>query len=759
LTLLKSDFYARILSKLNFSNPQTMGKNNLMPRNKEQIMGFWLNEPAILDHEKIRRGVSELAEAGYGIIRIMLRNSNFSHRSPEVVAAVAVAVETAHRGGVKVVYDSEPHRMIASDMGGEFPDGIGSRLVRAEAQLIDGWFKLHVTCPNCMAEHPIFTCVEAAFIEIDGETRPLKNFTYELAWEKSTYDDGHTVYQQDYRDNSNIAMKRHVQLSGCLPEFPAGRLIVYANFRDNEQVDFAADGFKAYYRDLVDRFRDVPLDGVCWDEPAISGDWTHYRYGDAFAEFFEKCNGYQLMDRLYLLDAQDLTPEAVAVRLDYYRSLNEALFEAQKDFIGYAESVFGKKLLLGTHHTWQGEGGPNDYRAGAVNYFRLNDNMDAGYTDCCWWDQKSVAYSYILGSSLGRLTPSGECECNTWHWKPTNTQIQFNARLMSLMNITWFNIWYGDNADTCMYPSHYTWNTAVSAMQQHRDVQLLLQDAKPVVEVAVLHDWKSVTGINKTTVANLHKAFCLNLSKSAIDNNLAFDFIDDRLLSSAQIEDGKLCCALGRYTTLVLPFATVIDDASWKLIKAFIGANGKVIFCGPAPELTVSGQTIAAEFAELMGIAEIPLAKYLSWFDNSCNHLPKGRPDRFDPAYPVTGTAENVLISSEDEPCGARNANGNALYLSGFEASEPVLKQLQSWSNPAVRCYSDSVLFRLYQDADRQILALAARDGKELTGIVQFADSALLFEAGESACLSLSGSGELTVSGPGVKYRKLAATL
>jgi hypothetical protein len=25
-----------------------------------------------------------------------------------------------------------------------------------------------------------------------------------------------------------------------------------------------------------------------------------------------------------------------------------------------------------------------DYRAGAVAYFRLNNNMDAGYTDCCW---------------------------------------------------------------------------------------------------------------------------------------------------------------------------------------------------------------------------------------------------------------------------------------------------------------------------------------------------------------------------------------
>jgi hypothetical protein len=726
-----------------------------MLRNNDQIMGYWLNEPAILDHEKIRQGVAQLAEAGYGIIRIMHRNSDFTHRSPEVVAAVTVAVKTAHQLGVRVVYDSEPHNLVGRDMGTQFPEALGSHLVRAEAQLVDGYFKLHVADPKCLAERSIFKRVEAAFLESDGQIVPLDDFDYDFIWEKSTCDDGHTVHNKDYVAGTNIVMRRHVQLSGQLHKYPSGRLIVYVNFRDNELVDFAAPGFKAYYHDLIDCFRDAHLDGVCWDEPAIGGLWSQYRYGDALADFFEKRNGYLLKDRLYLLDSQNLTPEAITVRLDYYNTLNEALFEAQKDFFEYAEQVYGKAMIRGTHHTWQGEGGANDYRAGAVDYFRLNDIMDAGYTDCCWWDQKSVAYSYILGSSLGRLTPSGECECNTWHWKPTNAQVQYNARLMSLMNITWFNIWFGENADTCMYPSHYTWDTAVTAMQKHKQNQLQLAKAKPVVEIAVLHDWKSVTGINDETVASLHKAFCLNLAKAAIDSNVAFDFIDDRLLSSAQIEDGKLCCDLGRYNILVLPFATVLADASWKLIKSFIGAKGKVIFCGPAPELTASGQNIVAEFANLVGINEIPLAKYRAWFANSCTSLPKGRPDRFDPAYPVTSQNDNVIISTENDPCGTRNADGNAVYFSGFEASEPVLKQLQSWSSPAVRCYSDSILFRLYQDADRQILVLAARYGKDLTGIVEFADAALLFEGGETACITVEADGELSVSGAGVSYRNV----
>jgi hypothetical protein len=721
-------------------------------RNKEQIMGFWLNEPVLRDPERIRRGIRDLAQEGYGIVRLIHRNSNYTHRCPEMVHAVAVAVETAHQVGMRVVFDAEPHPMVAQDMGGQFPEAIGNRLVKVETRLLSGYFKLHVPCPSGTL---VFNRVENAFLEIDGDITPLDNFEYELVWEVAAADNGHTVDRQDYVPGGSTARRRHVQLSGRLADHPQGRLVVYVNFHDTTLIDFASDGCQAYYRDLLNQYQDVPLDGVFWDEPAVGGDWSNYRYGDAFAEAFAKRNGYRLKDRLYLLDSGQLTPEASAVRLDYYRTLNESLFDAQKDFYEHAEQLFGKTLIRGTHHTWQGEGGANDYRAGAVDYFRLNDLMDAGYTDCCWWDQKSVSYSYILGSSLGRLSPSGECECNTWHWKPTNAQVLYNTRLMSLMNITWFNIWYGNYADTCMYPAHYTWKTTVASMRRHRENQLGLGQAKPVVDIAVLHDWKSIAGINDECVASLHKAFCLNLSKAAIDNNLAFDFVDDRLLGSARIEDGRLCCDLGNYSTLVLPFATLIDDASWHVITDFIKADGKVIFCGPPPELTASGQAIGAEFATLLGIDAIPLARYRAWFAESCTSLPKGRPDRFDPAFPVTSQNDNVLVSIEDQPCGARNAAGNCLYFSGFEASEAVLRQLRIWTNPGVRCHSGSILFREYQDANRRRLMLVARDGKELSGIVEFAGFALLFEGGDSACLSVDKAGELSVTGPEVKFRKL----
>jgi len=73
-----------------------------MPKPKrlhDQSFGYWLNEPAILDHRRIIAAMADLAVSGYGIVR----QTNFAHRSPEVVAAVACATTAAHEHGMRMV--------------------------------------------------------------------------------------------------------------------------------------------------------------------------------------------------------------------------------------------------------------------------------------------------------------------------------------------------------------------------------------------------------------------------------------------------------------------------------------------------------------------------------------------------------------------------------------------------------------------------------------------------------------------------------
>lgn len=712
-----------------------------------QSMGYWLNDPAIHDHRRLAAAMEDLGRSGYGIVRLIVRQTCFHHRSPEVIAAVAAAVEHGHRHGLRVVLDCEPHAMIAQQIAQAGPEAGGLRLHRGQGPLRDGTFRIDLHLQD-MSGITFDRVVAAAVSNADGERNvPVPACT--LDWETSMSLNGIADVRHDYVDGRGYRPTRHLGLRGRIDGASDGRVTLFVAVRDRGLVDFAAPETLAWFRALVDDYRGIPLDGLCWDEPAVAGDWNSYRYGHAFARRFAELNGYDLAPRLHLLDAPGLAPEAVKVRLDYYRTLNETLCAAQADLIAAARAAFGPDILLGNHHTWQGEGGINDYRAGAVDYFRLNDHMDAGYTDCWWWDAASVAYAYILGSSLGRLTPSGQAECNTWHAKPTIANTQWNARLMALMRITWFNIWYGDDADTAMFPAHYAWSAQVEGMRRLQDWQRLLGAARPVVDIAVLHDWQGVCGTNLAHAANLHKAFCLNLSLRAQGCSTAFDFIDARLLAASAVDGGILANALGRYRVLVVPGAAVIDRASWDRIVAFARAGGQVVFAGPPPSVDAAGRDLSAGFAELLAIRPLHADAYDAWFRETGAPLPQGRPERFDLAYPLVVDAARAIRSTEGAVHGVRSPAGNVVWYSGYEASQAVLAECRRRSPSAVQCHSASVLWRLYRDEGRTLLMLIAREDQELSGIITFGSCSLRLSGGGACCLELSDGAPPIVHGDG----------
>jgi hypothetical protein len=708
----------------------------------DQSMGYWLNEPAILNQALLGTAMTDLAREGYGIIRVIVRQTNFAFRSPQVISAVRTACAEAHRHGMRLVLDCEPHAKSAREMGAVYPGATGQRLYRGSGPLRDGRFRIDLQLPG--TDGVTFDHIAACAVEVDGVLRPIPVPDCSLTWEVTMVAAGITDARQDYIEGKALGARRHICLRGEIPALSHGRVVIHVAMRVNTLVDFASVEARRWYRELIADYRDIPLDGICWDEPAVDGDWESYRYGAGFAKRFADMHGYALTSRLHLLDAGGLSAEAVRVRLDYYHTLNESLAEAQADMLAAARAAFGEHILTGNHPTWQGEGGINDYRAGAIDYFRLNDAMDAGYTDCCWWDAASVAYSYVLGSSLGRLTASGEAECNTWHWKPTNRSTWYNARLMSLMRITWFNIWYGCDADTAMYPRHYAWTAATSAMRRHQRWQRFLGAARPEVTIAVLHDWKGVCGFNVAHAANLHKAFCMNLSLAAQQANLAFDFIDERLLAASHVTDGKLCNDLGAYGVLVVPGAPVIGQAAWAAIQRFAAAGGQVLFAGLPPTVDDAGNDLTAHFAEMLGIAPVHAETYDAWF-RAAGPLPGFRPQRFDLVFPLAGPAERIARDSEGEAHAVRSATGRVWWFSGYEPSTAVLQHLLASQPPGVACHSGSVLWRRYCDGDRQLLMLVSREDQELSGIIEWSGYRLRLAGGESACLVIHANGTATV--------------
>ena len=726
------------------------------PRNKDQSIGVWLNESIVLHPEKIDSMAEDLARSGYGIVRVMLRNTNFNHRSPQVVESVRRLVASAHAGGMRVVLDCEPHaEPAAHDMGSLFPKAIGARVLRAEAPVVDGRFVLHIPAPNGLrGSRADFHGVEAAYLKEGAAIHKLEDFSFERRILVEPYWNGFTRSEHVYTEGRPYDMRLRAYLSGKLNGIEKGGLVVYARFIDLGMVDFWSPDMRRYYDELLECYRGIPLDGVGWDEPAFGGDWNSYLYGDGFASAFERLNGYKLADNWHLLDEPGVTPDAARVRMDYYRTLNDGLFDAQRYLFKKARELFGANLLLGTHHTWQGEAGINDYRAGAVDYFRLSENMDAGYTDCFWWDIKSVCYAYTLASSLGRLSPSGEAEVNTWDTKPTNSRVEYHTRLMTLLDVTWFLIWYGEATDTCLYPADYTWPTTVREMNRHRDGQRIIGTAKPAVEIAILHGWETVCAVNSAGIASAHKTFCLNTAGMLVDRSVPFDWLDTRLLSASTVEGCRLVNALGSYSILVLPYASILPREAWEKTLEFARAGGKAVFTGAPPEMDTEGLAIREEFAEIMDMPVLPLELYLAGIESVCTLPAPNRPDRLDVYYPIEGEQGRVLLSIEQEPHGIRSPKGNVIYLSDLDPRQRLLEIIEPWLSPEVTCYSDSIQWRLYRDGDRSLLVCIARQDAQLRGLIRWAGHEVEFRAGTSAFVE-NRAGELNIRGEGLDWRIL----
>jgi len=706
-------------------------------------MGYWLNEPSIREPERLVAGINELADAGYGIVRIMLRNTNYTHRSPEVVAAIAAGVQAASLRGMRVALDCEPHVTLVADLGRTYPDATTDRLVRTDTQLIGGQFRVVVQVPQIGGQMAGWVGIEAAFVQRDGQWTRVDVHDLHVDWETGAYKDGDTRLHQDYAEGRPVNFGYICRFTGRVDASDGG-ILLFPRFADHTCADFWAPNLRRYYRELLDCYKDIALSGVGWDEPAIAGDWRTYKYSAWYAKAFRQRNGYDLADRLYLLEQSQTSPEAVRIRLDYYETLNEGLAQAQADLVAYTRELFGADALLGTHHTWQGEGGTNDYRAGAVDYFRLTDTQDAGYTDCWWWDQNSVCYAYVLGTSLGRLSPSGEAEVNTWHAKPTIGQVEYNARLISLFNLVWFNIWVGDTADTCLLNTHYTWPAMKQATKLHDSVRARLAGYKPVVDVAVLHGWEAVAGLNDERIASAHKTFCLNTSRLFTERSIAFDFIDTRLLAASTIDGRDLVNSLGRYSVLVLPYAVVLPDAAWQAVRSFADAGGRIAFNGAPPTLTTEGRDISAEFAQLAGLTKpISVDDYLHSL-YSRYAVPSGRSVFLDCYVSLIGYAEKPLISVENEPHGVRSAAGNIVYLSDLDPRDRLLDLIASWLPSRLECYSDTILWRMYTNGERTLAIAISREGRKLHGIVNIGAHTVMLTEGTLALID-SNTGAVEV--------------
>jgi len=157
-----------------------------------------------------------------------------------------------------------------------------------------------------------------------------------------------------------------------------------------------------------------------------------------------------------------------------------------------------------------------------------------------------------------------------------------------------------------------------------------------------------------------------NLGQTALDSGRFFDFVSDRALGEARIENNTLIINKRPYKRLVMPHAVIPRPEVWAVVERAAKAGIPVVFYGAPPWKTTDGRELTSTFAELMGVAPVSFADYLRWYE-SHKPVPKTNewePVRVDFSYPVKPLGRTpVRRDAENEVLAVGDAAGGASWL------------------------------------------------------------------------------------------------
>jgi len=195
---------------------------------------------------------------------------------------------------------------------------------------------------------------------------------------------------------------------------------------------------------------------------------------------------------------------------------------------------------------------------------------------------------------------------------------------------------------------------------------ILPSDGK-CVDVAVVWNWETEAAMSPSLRLHYRRslgAVCALLGA----NNFSFDIISPEVVTTA--EEPTLSGGFRReeaeYRCLVSPYGFLFQPLDWEIMESLSAVGGRLLFYGPAPQITTTGQTLRESFAELTGCIVAPLG------EESRISLTNGlRIDTrlFDCreseclCYPLR--CENPLVDCAGTPLGVRKHN--TIYLA-FDA-------------------------------------------------------------------------------------------
>ena len=640
-------------------------------------MMLLLNTEDAQNHDEIRKSVQEIAQTGFEAVCLEFRNSQFDEFDAVGQAAMQVCYEEAKRCGigfVKIV----PHA--------------SARFLKANPELYRRVLK------------------EIAMVFTPDQRS--RSWHIQLSGVKPSLDQAFRIQKNENGEITNAERcEQEVQylISGEQLQIrvkDAGEYLFYFSCETTD-ADYANPAITNMLDAFLAAYAPYKLDGYAMDEfGAGSCEAGVYLSSESFLTLFEATYGYDLRDKLYLLQNRGTDTEFAVVRYDYYTLTNTLTLNYQMAAREKFEAKYGKDLFIGFHHTWWGEGNSGDLWAGNIDYFRLCKALTGGFVDAQYDTERTMLSMTQLAESIARYSDTGNAYNMCWDRYCTPRKMDYYHRMLAARNVKWVShalaksirnarwrckdITVGFSSDVQFAGlfadkliDNPLWGDISKCIRWEHSLEKKLCGANSPAKVAVLYIWESNAFFNNEQM-HYHRASLKALLDKLMTNNIPIDVVPSFETN------------LSHYDVIFALWPSMMPDPLWQALKQEIAAGKQIYFMGPPAYVTTSGKDISAEFEKLTGSHVTAVKTYCGGYEY--------------PAWDFWFTDKIIPMNiyCEGDEIIERSC-GNVHYY-GYEAplTEAMIDVIENLSDYKT-IDNDRVISKVYQRSDEKIITLTGR--------------------------------------------------
>lgn len=663
-----------------------------------QIGGIFLSPDWIDNPELAKPFVRQIADMGYSSMIIFVRHQRRTVLDKQVHDAIKKITSFGHSCGLPILLDTD-HCWWGPIFTEMHPETAMWAIRQVESTVHEGQFEFRAVFPR-MPGQIYMQELSAVFIpEKDG---------YRFVEGKGIRTEAMSV----------AVPSPALVIKGQLPGKYTGKAVFYVALKTCGVVDVAHPRYLRGQEELLSTYRDIPLNGFTWDEPGKGlGDMSTFKAGAGFMALFKKLNGYELRPNLIYLDHLDGSAKAAKIRCDYYRTLVEMNYVAQKRHNDYATKIFGKNLIFGTHQTWSGF--PTDLVAGCIDYFKLGKVLTAAWTDGGWsLESKYPVHNFMLAEGIKKELGFRDAYYNDWgQGHPAVGNMHFANRLKMLFHVNWFNHCISTYSEDLI---NFTQEPVRSAAKEDtinldRFDNMLGDRLSPYTDVAYLYSWETMAATPKWMTRVFYTCI-VNNSLHLVDKGLYAAIMGVESIRRAKI--GKGCFQTGGFTyrVLIVPYANVLPDDVYAKITRMSEAGVPVIFVGPPPEFTSEkGREIRGDFAARVGFKPITLQDYTAAFaeKGAMPGIHDWEPSWLDVTYPLQATTGKKVFDIEGCLSYVQSDSLPLYYMPQADPREDLALLVSQFSKPVAETFAEGTYCRFFTDkqGSGEIVVLAVAKG------------------------------------------------